>query len=71
MFSITIARAIYRDRTRSVPDDLTGGHGDAAFANWVWLADYTFRIKHADATHSLSHNATPLAATQTQTAAVH
>jgi len=44
IFTVTIARAIYRDRTRSVPDDLTGGHGDAAFANWVWLASYTFRM---------------------------
>ena len=48
VLSITIARAIYRDRTRSVPDDLTGGHGDAAFANWVWLANYTFRVRHND-----------------------
>jgi hypothetical protein len=44
MVSVTIARAIYRDRTHSVPDTLTGGHGDAAFANWVWLATYTFRV---------------------------
>ena len=43
VFTATVARAVYRDRTRSVPDDLTGGHGDAAFANWVWLASYTFR----------------------------
>jgi hypothetical protein len=43
VLTVTIARAIYRDRTRSVPDILTGGHGDAAFANWVWLASYTFR----------------------------
>lgn len=43
VLTFTIARAIYRDRTRSVPDDLTGGHGDAAFANWVWLASYSFR----------------------------
>lgn len=50
IFSITIARAIYRDRTRSVPDILTGGHGDAAFANWIWLASYTFRVKHMDHT---------------------
>ena len=42
VLTVTIARAIYRDRTRSVPDILTGGHGDAAFANWVWLASYTF-----------------------------
>jgi len=46
VFTATIARAIYRDRTRSVPDILTGGHGDAAFANWVWLASYTFRVHH-------------------------
>ncbi len=61
MFSITIARAIYRDRTRSVPDDLTGGHGDAAFANWVWLATYTFRVKHNDTTPPVnsSHAAAP------------
>jgi hypothetical protein len=55
MFSITIARAIYRDRTKSVPDDLTGGHGDAAFANWVWLASYTFRLPHLD--HNANGNA--------------
>ncbi len=50
MFSFTIARAIYRDRTRSVPDTLTGGHGDAAFANWVWLANYTFRVHRTTTT---------------------
>jgi len=52
VLSITIARAIYRDRTRSVPDVLTGGHGDAAFANWVWLANYTFRVRHVDNSHA-------------------
>jgi len=58
VLSVTIARAIFRDRTRSVPDVLTGGHGDAAFANWVWLADYTFRVRHADVSHSdQSHTA--------------
>ena len=46
LLSITVARALYRDRTRSVPDILTGGHGDAAFANWIWLANYTFRVHH-------------------------
>lgn len=46
IFTVTVARAIYRDRTRSVPDTLTGGHGDAAFANYVWLASYTFRVPH-------------------------
>jgi hypothetical protein len=59
IFSITIARAIFRDRTRSVPDDLTGGHGDAAFANWVWLASYTFRVHHVDSSHGLQSHAKP------------
>ncbi len=65
VFSFTIARAIYRDRTRSVPDVLTNGHGDAAFANWVWLANYSFRVRHNDATHDMSHNAVPLASAAT------
>jgi hypothetical protein len=29
VLTVTIARAIYRDRRISVPDELTGGHGDA------------------------------------------
>lgn len=45
VFSASFGRAIYRNRTRSVPDILSGGHGDAAFADWVWLASYTFRWK--------------------------
>jgi hypothetical protein len=58
MLSFTIARAIYRDRTKSVPDDLTGGHGDAAFANWVWLASYSFRAggKHVETEPSSASN---------------
>jgi hypothetical protein len=62
MFSFTIARAVYRDRTRSVPDDLTGGHGDAAFANWVWLASYSFRAgkKHEESDSAASHPAMPV-----------
>ena len=44
VFSVSIGKAMYRDRTRSVPDDLLGTHGDAAFANYVWLASYSFRF---------------------------
>jgi hypothetical protein len=44
MFQFSVAKAIRRDRTRSVPDRITGGHGDAAFADYVWLASYSFRI---------------------------
>ena len=35
---------IRRDRTRSVPDRITGGHGDAAFADYVWSASYSYRF---------------------------
>jgi hypothetical protein len=54
VFSGEIGRAIHRDRTQSYPDVLTGGHGDAAFADWVWLASYSFRFSgpgHRSAHH--------------------
>jgi len=44
MFSFSVGKAIHRDRTRSIPDRMTGGHGDAAFADYVWLASYSFRF---------------------------
>jgi hypothetical protein len=44
-FSVSIGKALYRDRTRSVPDDMLNVYtGDAAFANYVWLASYSFRF---------------------------
>ena len=45
MFTAQIGKAFYRDRTKSVPDDLTNGHGDAAFADYVWLASYQYRFQ--------------------------
>ena len=55
VFSFTVAKAMYRDRTRSVPDDLTNNYsGDAAFANYVWLASYSFRFNPFDHIHSHS-----------------
>ena len=44
MVQASIGKAIYRDRTRSVPDKILGTHGDAAFADYVWLLSYTYRI---------------------------
>jgi hypothetical protein len=35
---------MYRDRTRSVPDKILGTHGDAAFADYVWLVSYSYRL---------------------------
>jgi len=40
----SVGKAIIRDRTRSIPDRITGGHGDAAFADYVWLASYSYRF---------------------------
>ncbi len=53
VFSFSVGKAVYRDRTRSVPDVMTGGHGDAAFADWLWLANYSFRYgrHHRPADH--------------------
>jgi hypothetical protein len=54
-FSVSIGKAMYRDRTKSVPDVMLGGHGDAAFADYVWLASYSFRFdpfhRHQKASH--------------------
>lgn len=43
-FSASVGKAMYRDRTKSVPDVMLNGHGDAAFADYVWLASYSFRF---------------------------
>jgi hypothetical protein len=39
-----IYKAVHRDRTVSYPDSVYGSHGDAAFAQWVWLASVTHRF---------------------------
>ena len=39
-----VYKAIRRDRTGSYPDSVYGTHGDAAFAQYVWLASYTRRF---------------------------
>lgn len=44
LFTAAVGKAIYRDRTRSVPDEMTGRHGDAAFADYIWLASYSVRF---------------------------
>lgn len=36
--------AVYRDRARSVPDLQDNHHGDAAFADVLWLLDYSYRF---------------------------
>lgn len=44
LLAFTGGKAIHRDRTRSVPDRISGSHGDAAFADYLWLASYSFRF---------------------------
>jgi hypothetical protein len=44
MIQASIGKAVYRNRTRSVPDKMLGTHGDAAFADYVWLLSYTLRL---------------------------
>lgn len=39
-----IYKAVHRDRTSSYPDTVYGTHGDAAFAQYVWLASVTHRF---------------------------
>jgi thiol-disulfide isomerase/thioredoxin len=50
MLQFSVGKAIFRDRTLSVPDMILGGHGDAAFANWIWMGSYTLRLpkKHGE-----------------------
>jgi hypothetical protein len=44
ILSGSVFKAVHRDRTTSVPDEVYGTHGDAAFAQYVWLASYTHRF---------------------------
>jgi hypothetical protein len=44
MIQAAVGKAMFRDRTKSVPDDILGTHGDAAFANYVWFLSYNYRI---------------------------
>ncbi len=64
LFTFQFGRAVYRDRTRSVPDIITGGHGDAAFADWVWLGSYSYRIptRHRGSHQHMDHDPQPPAA---------
>ncbi len=39
-----VYKAVHRDRTSSYPDSVYHTHGDAAFAQYVWLASWTHRF---------------------------
>src|SRR5260370_24072412 len=42
IWTFGFGKAVYRTRERSVPDIASGGHGDAAFADYVWLAEHPY-----------------------------
>jgi hypothetical protein len=44
LLTASVGRAVWRARVKSVPDMIEGTHGDAAFADWVWLASYSRRF---------------------------
>jgi len=44
LITANIDRAVYRNRIASVPDLQLGQHGDAAFADWLWLASFQHRF---------------------------
>lgn len=44
LFTAGVYKAVRRDRTSSYPDSVYHTHGDAAFAQWVWLASLTHRF---------------------------
>ena len=44
ILTVSVDKAIHRDRTVSYPDSVYGSHGDAAFAKYVWLASWTHRF---------------------------
>lgn len=56
VYTFQFGKALYRDRTRSEADIITGGHGDAAFADWVWLASYSYRIPTRGSHGGMSHH---------------
>ncbi len=44
MIQASLGIAMKRDRTLSVPDQILGTHGDAAFADYVWQISYSLHL---------------------------
>jgi cytochrome oxidase Cu insertion factor (SCO1/SenC/PrrC family) len=45
MLQFSVGKVMVRDRTKSVAEEINGVHeGDAAFANYVWMAGYTMKM---------------------------
>ena len=63
MLQFSVGKVMIRDRTKSVAEEINGVHeGDAAFANYVWMAGYTLRMprkKSADEELTQSQSSRP------------
>ena len=62
MLQFSAGKVLIRDRTRSVPEEINGARaGDAAFANYVWMAGYTLRLpgKHKGEDEALRRGNVP------------
>jgi hypothetical protein len=56
MLQFSVGKVMIRDRTKSVAEEVNGVHeGDAAFANYVWMASYTMRIPGKRSREESSH----------------
>jgi thiol-disulfide isomerase/thioredoxin len=55
MLQFSVGKVLIRDRTKSVAEEVNHAHeGDAAFANYVWMASYTLKMpKKKDAGDAL------------------
>jgi len=67
MIQFSVGKVLIRDRTKSVPEQINGVHeGDAAFANYVWMAGYTIKMpgkKSGEEAVSSNRSKTPAAKT--------
>jgi thiol-disulfide isomerase/thioredoxin len=58
MLQFSLGKVLIRDRTKGVSEQINGVHaGDAAFANYVWMAGYTLRLPGRKNREELSDNA--------------
>jgi cytochrome oxidase Cu insertion factor (SCO1/SenC/PrrC family) len=67
MVQFSVGKLLIRDRTKSVPEKINGSStGDAAFANYVWMAAYTLKLPGKRSVEAAS----PTGATQTVASAI-
>jgi cytochrome oxidase Cu insertion factor (SCO1/SenC/PrrC family) len=70
MLQFSVGKLLVRDRTRSHAEEVNGTRaGDAAFANYVWMAGYTLRMpRKKDAGEALTQSSASRSPNSSQTA---